>query len=254
MSAKKRLDVALVDRGLVESREKAQRLILAGHVRVGDAPATKASQSVNTEDALAVQAQEKFVGRGGLKLEAALDHFQVSCRDKVCLDLGASTGGFTDCLLQHGARRVFAVDVGENLIAWKLRNDPRVRLLENTNARYLKPALFDEPADLVTADVSFISLKKILQAARDCIRDQSDFIVLIKPQFEAGREKVERGGVVRDPAVHQEVIESIRSFVEGSLNAIWRGIVESPVMGPAGNREFLAWFKVGEGTPVPRQK
>ena len=245
MSPRKRLDLALVERGLVKSPEKAQRLILAGQIRVGGRVATKAGQNVKPDEALEVAAGERFVGRGGLKLDAALDHFQISCRDKACLDLGASTGGFADCLLQRGARRVFAVDVGENLIAWKLRIDPRMRLLEKTNARYLKPEMLDEPVQLVTADVSFISLRKVLPPARLCARAQADFVVLIKPQFEAKRENVARGGVVRDPAVHQRVIEEIRSFVESELSAIWRGVIESPITGPAGNKEFLAWFRVG---------
>jgi len=245
MSAKKRLDVALVERDLVESRAKAQRLILAGQVRVGGRPAAKAGQPVKADDILEVRASEQFVSRGGLKLDAALGHFRISCLNRVCLDLGASTGGFTDCLLQRGARRVFAVDVGKNQIAWKLRTDPRVRLLEKTNARHLNPALLDEPADLVTADVSFISLRKILPAAARCARPNADFVALIKPQFEAGREQVGRGGVVRDPAVHQKVIADIRAFVEENLRALWRGVMESPLRGPAGNREFLAWFQPG---------
>lgn len=243
MSSRKRLDVALVERELVESREKAQRLILAGQVRINGQPASKSSQPVQPEDALEVIAPEKFVSRGGLKLEAALDHFRIDCRDRVGLDIGASTGGFTDCLLQHGARRVYAVDVGENLIAWKLRNDPRVRVIEKNNARYLTPAAIGEPVDLVTADVSFISLTKILPAAKTCVRAGADFVVLIKPQFEAGREKVERGGVVRDPSVHRQVVQRIREFAETRLQAEWRGVVESPITGPAGNKEFLAWFR-----------
>ncbi len=243
MHGKIRLDVALVERGFVESREKAQRLIMAGQVKVCETVATKPSQKVGSEDPLIIVAREKFVSRGGFKLEAALESFEISCQDKVCLDLGASTGGFCDCLLQRGAQRVFAVDVGKNQIAWKLRNDPRVRVLDRINARYLHPSLLNELADLVTADVSFISLSKVLPAAMQCARTGADFVVLIKPQFEAGRQSVERGGVVRDPTVHQQVIKKLRSFIEKSLNAKWRDVMQSPIEGPAGNKEFLAWFQ-----------
>ncbi len=243
MTAKSRLDAAMVERGLAPSREKAQRLIMAGHVRVKGHPADKASRTVLPEDMVEVTTPEKYVSRGGLKLEAALDHFGISCEGRVCLDLGASTGGFCDCLLQRGARRVFAVDVGENQLAWKVRNDPRVRVLDKTNARHLEPALLDELPDLITADVSFISLQKVLPAAMTCAQDGADFVVLIKPQFEAGREQVGHGGVVRDPSVHEQVIAEIRHFVEKSLHARWFGVMQSPLLGPAGNREFPAWFR-----------
>lgn len=244
MSEKTRLDVALVERGLVESREKARRLIMAGQVRIRDTVAAKPGQTVSLEDGLYVIAGEKFVSRGGGKLEAALEAFGISCEKRICLDLGASTGGFCDCLLQRGAGCVYAVDVGENQIAWKLRSDPRVRVLDRTNARHLNPSLLDAPPDLVTADVSFISLTKVLPAAARCAAGNADFVVLIKPQFEAGREFVGRGGVVRDPAVHRAVIDQIQTFVENSLNGIWRDVIQSPVTGPAGNKEFLAWFQM----------
>jgi 23S rRNA (cytidine1920-2'-O)/16S rRNA (cytidine1409-2'-O)-methyltransferase len=240
---KERLDVALVERGLIESREKAQRLIMAGEVRVNDAPVAKASHKVTGEDRLELIKGEKYVSRGGLKLEAALEHFKISCRDRICLDLGASTGGFTDCLLQNGASQVYAVDVGENQIAWKLRSDPRVKVLDDVNARYLKPDALGTPLpDLVTADVSFISICKVLPAAYECSASHAEFVILIKPQFEAGRESVEKGGVVKDPAVHQKTIANVREFVESQLKGDWRGVVESPLTGPAGNKEFLAWF------------
>jgi 23S rRNA (cytidine1920-2'-O)/16S rRNA (cytidine1409-2'-O)-methyltransferase len=183
------------------------------------------------------------VSRGGYKLEAAFEQFAINCTDKVCLDLGASTGGFTDCLLQHGAKRIYAVDVGENQISWKLRSDPRVRVLDKTNARYLKPDALDEKVDFVTADVSFISVCKVLPAAFDCARSGADFVILVKPQFEAGRELVERGGVVRNPEVHAQVIETVKKFVEEVLRMEWKGVIESPLEGPAGNKEFLAWFQ-----------
>ncbi len=246
MAGRRRLDVALVDLGLVPSREKAQRLIMAGQVRLKDKTASKASLMVGDEDVVTLVAEEKFVSRGGLKLEAALERFRISCKGKVCLDLGASTGGFCDCLLQRGARRIYAVDVGENQIAWKLRRDPCVQVLDHTNARYLDPTRLEEPADLVTADVSFISLCKVLPAARRCAHENVDFVVLIKPQFEAGRRFVERGGVVRNPGIHQEVIAKIQDFVEKSLNMQWRDVMESPIRGPAGNKEFLAWFTSGK--------
>lgn len=242
MATSIRLDAALVERGWVESREKAQRLIMAGQIRLNGVPAFKASQKVRVEDEVEVIRSEKFVSRGGFKLEAALEHFGVSCEGRVCLDLGASTGGFTDCLLQRGARRIYAVDVGENQIAWKLRSDPRVKVFDDTNARNIVSSMFDETPDFVTADVAFISLEKVLPAAWACAAARSDFVVLIKPQFEAGRERVERGGVVRDPEVHRQVVERIQIFVEKTLNAVWRGVMQSPVEGPAGNKEFSAWF------------
>lgn len=241
--SKLRLDQAFLTRGLIESREKAQRLIMAGQVLVNGVIAPKASQKVSEKDAIELVAPDRFVSRGGKKLEAVLEKFHITCRDKVCLDLGASTGGFTDCLLQHGAKSVFAVDVGKDQIAWKLRNDPRVHIFDKLNARYLKPTLFNQLADLVTADLSFISLCKVLPAAILCARAGADFIVLIKPQFEAGREQVGKGGVVRDPIVHEKVIKKIQTFVETSLNCKWLGVVESPITGPAGNKEFLAWFQ-----------
>ncbi len=244
MPATQRLDVALVERGLVDSREKAQRLIMAGKVRVNDVPAGKASVKVRSEDVLRVLEDEKFVSRGGYKLEAALQQFAINCAGWICLDVGASTGGFTDCLLQHGAKRVFAVDVGENQIAWKLRSDPRVRVLDHQNARYLDRGLVDETVDFVTADVSFISVCKVLPAVLACAKPDAQAVILIKPQFEAGREHVGEGGVVRDSRVHEQVVMAVRAFVEQELKAVWRGVIQSPLEGPAGNKEFLAWFQM----------
>jgi 23S rRNA (cytidine1920-2'-O)/16S rRNA (cytidine1409-2'-O)-methyltransferase len=242
MSQLKRIDILLVEKGLVESRERAQRLIMAGQVRVKDQVIQKASQRAGVDDPIEVLENERYVSRGGYKLEAAFKHFPVMCKDLICLDLGASTGGFTDCLLQHGARKVYAVDVGENQIAWKLRNDPRVKVLDKLNARYLQPDRLGELIQCVTADVAFISLTKVLPAAFRCVESGAQWLVLIKPQFEAGREKVMKGGVVSDPQVHQEVIDKIRHFVEKEFQATWRGVIESPLVGPAGNKEFLAWF------------
>ena len=248
---KLRLDTALVERGIVESREKAQRLIMAGQVRLNTTTASKPSQRVAPLDLLTLAGREKFVSRGGLKLEAALEQFGIACRDRVCLDLGASTGGFCDCLLHHGARKIYAVDVGRNQLAWRLRQDPRIRVLDRTNARYLEPSLLEELPDLVTADVSFISLCKILPAAVRCAGTGAEFVLLIKPQFEAGRRLVESGGVIRDPSVHEAVVARIREFAEQSLKARWRGLMESPLLGPAGNKEFLAWFELVARASLP---
>ncbi|MDD2709505.1 MAG: TlyA family RNA methyltransferase [Verrucomicrobiae bacterium] len=244
MPSGKRLDMVMVERGLTESREKAQRLILAGKVRVKGETAHKASVKVKEEETVEVEEGEKFVSRGGFKLEAGLEGFKVECSGRVCLDVGASTGGFCDCLLQRGAKRVYAVDVGGNLIAWKLRNDSRVVVIEKTNARYLSPSAIGEPVSLVTADVSFISLTKVLPAAKSCAAPDADFVVLIKPQFEAGRDKVEKGGVVRDPAVRAAVVERIRQFAETELKAAWLGVLPSPILGPAGNQEYLAHIRL----------
>ena len=240
-----RLDVALVERGLCKSREQAQRAIMAGTVRVNEQPARKASDSIRDSDALAVAGGEKFVSRGGHKLEHALEHFALEPRGLTAIDLGASTGGFTDCLLQHGAVKVFAVDVGHGQLAWKLRHDPRVVVMERTNARALSPAKFPPPfapVDLVVADCSFISLRKILPAAAPLLRGGGRMVVLVKPQFEAGKEEADKGeGVITDPAVHARVLTELEEFVRGGdLGLLWRGTTESPLIGPAGNKEFLA--------------
>ena len=239
-----RLDQALVERGLCESRERAQRAILAGQVRVNTRRAHKPSDAVQPNDALALEAGEKYVSRGGQKLEHALRHFQVDVTGLTALDLGASTGGFTDCLLQHGAAKVFAVDVGQAQLAWKLRQDRRVVVMEKTNARHLTAARFPQPfmpADLAVIDCSFISLQKILPAAIALLKTGGKMVALIKPQFEAGKAEADRGrGVIRDPAVHERVLEELREFAAAQPGLNWRGVVESPLLGPAGNKEFLA--------------
>lgn len=239
----KRVDVALVERGLCESREKAQRAVMAGQVRINDRPARKASDSVRENDSLELVAQEKFVSRGGHKLEHALEHFHLNVHGVVAIDLGASTGGFTDCLLQRGAARVYAVDVGHGQLAWKLRQDSRVVVMEKTNARHLSPASFPapfQPVDLIVADCSFISLRKILGPAVALLKSTGKVVALIKPQFEAGRDEADRGaGVITDPAVHQRVIEELVAYVSGDLGQRWQGVTESPLLGPAGNKEFL---------------
>ena len=240
----RRLDQALVERGLCESREKAKRAIIAGQVRVNERPARKPSDSVEPDDQLTLTAPEKFVSRGGLKLEHALNHFRLDVSGLTAIDLGASTGGFTDCLLQRGATKVYAVDVGRGQLAWKLRHDPRVVAMERTNARDLTPVRFPPPfagADLVVIDCSFISLRKILPAAVALLRPSGRIVALIKPQFEANKAEADRGaGVIRDPAIHQRVVRELGQFVGTRLGLRWLGSVASPVTGPAGNKEFLA--------------
>ena len=240
---KTRLDQRVVELGLADSREKAQRLILAGQVRVAGQIATKPGREVLLDALIDVAARERFVGRGGEKLEKAFETFSLDVRDKICLDVGASTGGFTDCLLQHGAAHVYAVDVGTAQLHWRLRQDPRVTIMENVNARYLKPNDFPTPPAVATADVSFISLTKILPAVNDTLTPRATLITLIKPQFEAGRADVEEGGVVRDAQVRECVIDAIRQFGVNTLGWSWKGLCESPIRGPAGKIEYLAWWQ-----------
>jgi 23S rRNA (cytidine1920-2'-O)/16S rRNA (cytidine1409-2'-O)-methyltransferase len=238
-----RLDQALVERGLCDSREKARRAVLAGQVRVNARSARKPSDPVKSDDALTLDAGDKYVSRGGHKLEHALKHFQLDVAGRVALDLGASTGGFTDCLLQQGAVKVFAVDVGRGQLAWKLRQDPRVVVMEKTNARLLTAARFPPPfapADLAVIDCSFISLRKILPAAVPLLKPDGKIVALIKPQFEAGKAEADKGrGVIRDAAIHERILEELRKFVGEQSGLCWRNVVESPLLGPAGNKEFL---------------
>ena len=235
-----RLDQALVERGLCDSRERAKRLILAGQVRVNAQTARKPSDAVKPGDELTLDAPEKFVSRGGHKLEHALEQFQLDVTGLTALDLGASTGGFTDCLLQRGAGKVYAVDVGQGQLAWKLRSDQRVIVMEKTNARHLKPEQFPAPADLAVIDCSFISLKKILPPAIPLLKDTGRIVALIKPQFEAGKAEADKGrGVITDDAVHQRVIRELQEFVAAQAGLFWPAVVESPLLGPAGNKEFL---------------
>lgn len=241
--AKKRLDLLLMERGHVESREKAQRLILAGLVRVEGQVADKPGHPYADDAGIEVEAGNRFVSRGGEKLEEAFSRFGISVTGLTCADIGASTGGFTDCLLQHGATRVYAMDVGRGQLDWKLRNDPRVVVKEGLNARYLQSSDIPEPFQFAVIDVSFISLTLILPPVTKLIAPSGELVTLIKPQFEAGRDKVGKGGVVRDPAVHEEVIEQIRRFGAGTLTLEWKGLCESPIRGPAGNVEFLAWWR-----------
>ena len=238
-----RLDQALVERGLCASREKAKRSILAGQVRVNDQLAHKASDSVRPEDTLAVVAPERYVSRGGYKLEHALDFFAVPVEGKTAVDLGASTGGFTDCLCQRKATRVFAVDVGHGQLAWKLRQNPLVVVMEKTNARQLTIRSFPAPfagADLIVIDCSFISLRKLLPNAVALLRPSGRIVALIKPQFEAGKAEADRGaGVITDPAIHARVLAELEEFARSVPEVKWRGTTESPLLGPAGNKEFF---------------
>jgi len=238
-----RLDQALVEHGLCDSRERAKRAILAGQVRINAQTARKASDKVAPGDQLTIDTPEKYVSRGGHKLEHALTHFQTEVTGWQALDLGASTGGFTDCLLQRGAACVYAVDVGQGQLAWKLRNDPRVVVLEKTNARNLTPDHMPagyHPADLAVIDCSFISLKKILPPAIALLKAEGKIIALIKPQFEAGKAEVDKGrGVITDAAIHERVLRELETFVASQSGLCWRGVTASPLLGPAGNKEFL---------------
>ncbi len=239
MTKKQRLDLLLVERGLFQSRAQAQRAILAGYVRVNGQIVDKPSAQVPSDAHIELKEKPRYVSQGGIKLEHALCFFQLDVTDKVCLDIGASTGGFTDCLIQHGAKRVYAVDVGKGQLDWKLRDDPRVVVLEEINARYLKPEQIGEPVDIATVDVSFISLKLILPPLKEIVKPKGDLICLVKPQFEAGREHVTRGGVVKDPSVHQRVLEDLASFVQTQLGLSVVNATHSPIRGPAGNIEFF---------------
>lgn len=248
MTEKKRLDVLLVERGLVESRSKAQRLIMAGAVRSGDKVLDKPGTRVPATIEIAIRAKPPFVSRGGLKLQAALAAFDVPLAGIVAADVGASTGGFTDCLLQSGVAKVYAIDVGYGQLAWKLRNDPRVIVMERTNARYLKA--LPEPVDLATIDVSFISLRLVLPAVMGWLKPGGRIIPLIKPQFEVERRQVGKGGVVRDRAAHRQALRSVLRWA-ADHGLYLHGLVRSPITGPAGNIEFMAHLT---REPVPEQE
>ena len=241
---KKRLDVLLVERGLVESRERGKRLIMAGQVLVEGRVVDKPGAKVPVDADIRLRAKLPYVSRGGIKLAAALEAFGVDVEGAVAADVGASTGGFTDCLLQRGARRVYAIDVGYGQLAWRLRRDPRVVVMERTNVRYLDS--LPEPVDLATVDVSFISLELVLPKVMGWLKPGGEIIALIKPQFEAGREKVGKGGVVRDPEVHRAVLGKILGWAVDHGLAV-RGLIPSPIKGPAGNVEFLVHLRRGPG-------
>lgn len=252
---KKRLDILVTERGLVESREKAKTLIMAGQVYVDGQKADKPGDTFSEDAAVEVRGKGlPYVSRGGLKLEKAMREFGLQLQGRTCMDIGASTGGFTDCMLQNGAQRVYSVDVGYGQLAWSLRTNPRVVNLERTNARYLTREQVPEEIDFFSVDVSFISLTLILPAVRPLLAEHGQAVCLIKPQFEAGREKVGKKGVVRDKAVHEEVIEKIRSFaLENGFSVL--GLTFSPVKGPEGNIEYLIYLERSEapsqGEQVP---
>ncbi|MGN0347851.1 MAG: TlyA family RNA methyltransferase [Lachnospiraceae bacterium] len=244
---KERLDVILCKQGLCESREKAKTLIMTGNVFVNGQREDKAGTTF-AEDKISIEIKEntlKYVSRGGLKLEKAMESFSLSLEGNVCMDIGASTGGFTDCMLQNGATKVYAIDVGHGQLAWKLRNDPRVVCMEKTNFRYVTKDRIPDDIDFASVDVSFISLSKILPAAYPLLKEKGQMVCLIKPQFEAGKEKVGKKGVVREASVHREVIENVFGFARENHMQI-RALDFSPVRGPEGNIEYLIWLEKGE--------
>lgn len=244
---KERLDVLLVSRGYAPSREKAKAMIMAGSVFVGQQREDKAGSLFLPDCPIEIHGNTlKYVSRGGLKLEKAMREFQIPLEGKICMDIGASTGGFTDCMLQSGARKVYAVDVGYGQFAWKLRCDPRVVCMEKTNIRYVKPEDIEDVLDFASVDVSFISLTKVLGAAKALLSERGEMVCLIKPQFEAGREKVGKKGVVRNRGVHQEVICNVASFAR-EIGFVIKGLDFSPIKGPEGNIEYLIYLsKDGE--------
>jgi 23S rRNA (cytidine1920-2'-O)/16S rRNA (cytidine1409-2'-O)-methyltransferase len=241
MKHRQRLDLILVERGLVDSREKGQALILAGQVLVDGQKVDKPGHAVAPDSKIELAEQPRYVGRGGLKLEAALDHFGIQVSGRVCLDIGSSTGGFTDCLLQHGAARVYAIDVGTGQLDWKLRNDPRVIVHEQLNARYLSGNEVPEPIDLAVCDVSFISITMILPVLPNLLAKGAGMVILVKPQFELERHQVGKGGIIRDPALHQQACRRVEDAVKQL--GFQTEIIPSPVLGAEGNQEFLLYAR-----------
>jgi len=241
---KERLDRVLVEKGLAGSRQAAKGLIMAGLVQVDGRKVTKVGVEIPIDAEVEIKESPfgKYVSRGGLKLESAIKEFGLNVRSKVCLDVGAARGGFTDCLLQNGAEKVYALDVGYGQLDWKLRNDPRVVNIEKTNIRYFKGEGIKSSIDLATIDVSFISLEKVLPRVKELVRKKGEIVSLIKPQFEAGREKVQRGGVVKDAKIHREVINKIKLLAR-SLGLEVKGLIPSPIKGPAGNIEYFIYLK-----------
>jgi 23S rRNA (cytidine1920-2'-O)/16S rRNA (cytidine1409-2'-O)-methyltransferase len=241
MAERSRLDILLVERGLAESRQRAVALILAGKVKVDGCQASKAGQRVSTEAKVELVAQNQtYVSRGGFKLASALDSFSLQVNNLVTMDVGASTGGFTDCLLQRGAKKVYAIDVGYGQLAWPLRQDPRVMILERCNVRYLTSEQVSELVDLAVIDTSFISLTKVIPKVLEFVKRGGKLLALIKPQFEVGRGQVGKGGVVRDPELHKQVVRDIERFCESQGMEV-RGVKESSLLGPKGNREFFVY-------------
>ncbi|WP_294854089.1 TlyA family RNA methyltransferase [uncultured Oscillibacter sp.] len=251
MSEKKRLDLLLVERGLLESRQKAQAVIMSGLVFVKGQRADKPGTAYSVDEEIEVRGGGlAYVSRGGLKLEKAMSVFPIDLKESICGDIGASTGGFTDCMLQNGAKKVYAVDVGYGQLAWKLRSDPRVVCLERTNARYLTHEQVPDELDFASVDVSFISLKLILPALRGLLKQEGGAVCLVKPQFEAGREKVGKKGVVRDPEVHREVLEHFLDHAKESGFTV-AGLTYSPIRGPEGNIEYLGFLRYGASEEAP---
>ena len=242
-SKRTRIDKLLVEQGHIESRERAQRLILAGQVLADERVIDKPGTLVKDDTVLRIIGEEKYVGRGGHKLEAALDFFAMDVKGIVCLDVGASTGGFTDCLLQRGARQVIAIDVGHNQLAWKIRSDPRVEVYEGLNARTLAPSVIGTTVRLAVVDVSFISLTLVLASILSCVESEGALIALIKPQFELEPHLVGKGGIVREEELRMRSINKIKVFVLEQLGRKWLGFIESPITGAKGNREFLACLR-----------
>lgn len=251
---KVRLDVLLVEKGFFTSREKAKRAIMSGNVYIKDVRYDKAGTLVDSESDIIVRGPKlKYVSRGGLKLEKAMDVYPIDLKDKVCMDIGASTGGFTDCMLQNGANKVFSVDVGYGQLDWKLRNDVRVVNMERTNIRNVTVDDIGEKVDFISIDVSFISLKLVLPIAVKLLKTEGEIIFLIKPQFEAGREKVKKNGVVRDKSVHKDVLNNVINIAE-KLNLCIKDITFSPIKGPKGNIEFLAYANFSSCDKDVREK
>jgi 23S rRNA (cytidine1920-2'-O)/16S rRNA (cytidine1409-2'-O)-methyltransferase len=238
---RRRLDQLMLDRGLADSRAKAQALVLAGQVVVDGRKAEKPGHAIANDARIEILEQPRYVSRGGLKLEAALERFGIDVRDRVCADIGASTGGFTDCLLQHGAARVYAVDVGAGQLDWKLRGDARVVVREGINARHLRFEDIGEKLDLATFDVSFISVTLILPAAAPLLKETGEMVILVKPQFEAGRGQVGKGGIVRDPELHAQACKRVATLVEEL--GFRTTVMDSPILGAEGNREFLLYAR-----------
>lgn len=251
---KERLDVLLVEQGFFESRENAKRHIMEGIILVNDVPVDKAGTKVPVDARLRIKGHVMpYVGRGGYKLEKAISTFGIDLKGKVMADIGASTGGFTDCALQHGAAKVFAIDVGTNQLDWKLRSNPQVVNMEKTNIKVVTEDMLGEPVDFISTDVSFISVTKIIPAVHSILEKEGDLVILIKPQFEAGREKVGKGGIVKDPKVHEEVIaDTLAAFEEEGLHC-W-GLTYSPIKGGSGNIEFLGWMRYDEPETALREE
>lgn len=239
---KDRLDALMFNRGMCDSREQAKRLILAGEVRVDGGMVDKPAEKFGEDVVVEIKEKPKFVGRGGLKLEGALEAFGIDVTGWVCMDVGASTGGFTDCLLQRGAARVHAVDVGTNQLVWKLRNDPRVISKEKFNARHMEPRDIGEKVRLAVMDLSFISLTKVLPPVFGVLEEGGEVVCLIKPQFELDREDIGKGGIVREEELRERAVEKIRKFVTEEHGKIWKGVIPASISGMDGNQEFLAWI------------